>query len=57
MVNTKDTVNTREELIEKIEAARKKLNDSIDRKERYEDIYRYSIELDELLNQYVVFEA
>lgn len=54
---SKDMVNTREELIERIEMARQKLNDSIDKKERYDRIYQYSIELDELLNQYVVAEA
>lgn len=50
-------VNAREELIEKIERARKRLNDSIDRQERYENIYQNSIELDELLNQFVVAKA
>lgn len=50
-------VNAREELIEKIEKARKRLNDSIDKNERYEDIYRNSIELDELLNQFVVVKV
>lgn len=45
--------DAREELIEKIEEARKRLNDSIDSKEQYENIYRNSIELDELLNRFV----
>lgn len=44
----------KEELVEKIEAAREKLNRSIDRREEYGKIYNYSIELDELVNQYMV---
>lgn len=49
-------VSAKEELIEKIEAAREKLNCSIDKREAYNNIYQYSVELDELLNQYVVLE-
>jgi len=41
-------------LIEKIESARKKMNDSIDSKDDYDTIYRYSVELDQLLEQYIV---
>lgn len=41
-------------LIERIEAARKKMNDSIDAKNDYEIIYRYSVELDHLIEQYIV---
>lgn len=46
-------VNSKEELTERIEAAREKLNLSIDKKEEYKKIYNYSVELDELLNQYM----
>lgn len=44
----------KEELAKKIEAAREKLNLSIDKKEDYNIVYNYSIELDVLLNQYMV---
>lgn len=44
----------KEELVDKIEAAREKLNRSIDGREEYGKIYNYSIELDELVNQYMV---
>lgn len=44
----------KEELVERIEAARERLNHSIDEKEAYQTIYKYSTELDELLNQYMV---
>lgn len=44
----------KQKLIEKIEAARKKMNDSIDAKKDYEIIYRYSVELDHLIEQYIV---
>ena len=46
--------NAREELISKIEHARERLNRSIDKKEEYGIIYQCSVELDQLLNQYVV---
>ncbi len=45
---------TRDELIVKIESARKKLNQSIDEKRRYEEIYQDSVRLDELIEQYIV---
>ena len=45
---------TREELIYEIESARKKLNQSIDEKRRYEEIYQYSVRLDALIEQYIV---
>lgn len=45
---------TREEMIESIEQARKQLNDSIDRKEDYEEIYARSIALDQLIEQFMV---
>lgn len=48
--------NSKEELIVKIEEAREKMNDSIDKRENYNDIYKKSVELDELLNQYMVAE-
>lgn len=46
--------DAREELIRKIENAREQLNRSIDKKEEYKIIYQCSLELDQLLNQYVV---
>ncbi len=45
---------TKEELIERIEAARKYLNDSIDKKEKYDKIYEYSLALDRLIELYIV---
>ena len=45
---------TRDELIAKIESARKELNQSIDEKRRYEEIYQDSVRLDELIEQYIV---
>ena len=47
---------TRDELISQIESARKKLNQSIDEKRRYEEIYQDSVRLDELIEQYIVAE-
>lgn len=44
----------KEELVRKIELARAKLNKSIDLKEKYEEIYQYSIELDRLIELYIV---
>lgn len=44
----------KEQLIEMIEEARKKLNKSIEAKEDYETIYKHSIELDRLIEQYIV---
>lgn len=49
-------MNAQEELAKKIETVREKLNRSIDQREEYKIIYHYSIELDELLNQYMVAE-
>lgn len=46
--------NEREELVIKIESAREQLNKSIDKRDEYKVIYQHSVELDELLNQYVV---
>lgn len=45
---------SKEELVQKIELTRIKLNKSIDLKEKYEDIYQYSIELDQLIELYIV---
>ena len=47
---------TRDELIVQIESARRKLNQSIDEKRRYEEIYQDSVRLDELIEQYIVAE-
>lgn len=44
----------KQRLIETIEAARTKLNDSIDAKKDYDIIYKYSVELDHLIEQYIV---
>lgn len=41
-------------LIENIEESRKRLNDSIDAKDDYDTIYRHSVELDRLIEQYIV---
>ena len=46
--------SSKEDLIEKIEDTRKKLNMSIDLREDYQDIYQISIELDQLIEQYIV---
>lgn len=40
--------------MQKIEVARAKLNKSIDLKAKYEEIYRYSVELDQLIELYIV---
>lgn len=45
---------SKEELIEKIERARQILNNSIDERKQYEDIYNNSIHLDSLIEQYIV---
>jgi len=41
-------------LVRRIEKARKRLNDSMDAKDSYEVIYRYSVELDHLIEQYII---
>ena len=43
----------KEELIGQIEAARRKLNDNIDAKEDYNEIYQRSVELDCLIERYI----
>lgn len=45
---------SKEELIAQIEQARQKLNLSIDSKEHYDIIYKNSVELDVLIEQYMV---
>lgn len=45
---------SKDELVQKIELTREKLNKSIDLKEKYEEIYRYSVELDRLIELYIV---
>lgn len=44
----------KERLIEEIEIARRLLNDSIDAKKEYDTIYQYSVELDRLIELYIV---
>lgn len=44
----------KEELITKIESARLILNRSIDEKREYQEIYKNSIELDALIEQYIM---
>ena len=46
-------MESREELVNQIEEARKRLNGSIDEKEAYDLIYQYSVELDRLIEQYM----
>lgn len=45
---------SKEELIQKIEAARQILNQSIDEKKQYEEVYENSVKLDLLIEQYMV---
>lgn len=45
---------SKEELVVSIEEAREKLNKSIEEKDDYELIYKHSIELDHLIEQYIV---
>lgn len=47
---------SKEELLNRIEEARKRLNKSIETKVCYETIYRYSVELDRLIEQYIAAE-
>lgn len=44
---------SKRELVERIEAARTVLNESIDNKLPYEEIYENSIKLDTLIEQYI----
>lgn len=45
---------SKEELIKDIEQARLILNQSIDEKQKYNEIYEYSVRLDRLIEQYIV---
>lgn len=45
---------SKEELVCRIEAAREALNSSIEKKEEYGSIYQNSIELDKLIELYIV---
>lgn len=45
---------SKDELVKLIEISREKLNKSIDQRESYENIYQNSIELDQLIEQYLV---
>ncbi len=45
---------TREELVRKIEAAREKLNQSINERKEYDEILKNSVYLDSLIEQYIV---
>ena len=47
---------SKEELVQKIEAARKKLNRSIENGEEYKTVYQYSVELDHLIETYLLAE-
>ena len=53
-MSSMEHVPNKQSLIEQIEASRKRLNDSIDAKKDYEIIYQYSVELDQLIEQYIV---
>lgn len=48
--------NAKEELVAAIEKARARLNASIESRERYETIYQASVELDQLIELYLVSE-
>ena len=48
--------SSKEELIQQIEVARKALDQSIDEKRQYDEIYKNSVELDSLIEQYIVAE-
>jgi len=49
-------ISAKEELIQKIEMARRTLDKSIDEKRQYDEIYKNSVELDSLIEQYIVAE-
>lgn len=44
---------SKEELVKKIEEARLILNKSIDERHKYEEVYKNSVELDSLIEQYI----
>lgn len=47
---------SKEELVQKIEAARGKLNRSVETGEEYKAVYQYSVELDHLIELYLSSE-
>ena len=49
-------LTSREELVQKIEAAREKLNRSVETGEEYKAVYQYSVELDHLIELYLSSE-
>lgn len=48
--------NPKDELIRKIESARLVLNKSLDEKYSYDEIYKNSVELDRLIEEYIIAE-
>jgi hypothetical protein len=46
--------NSKDELIQKIELARLVLNKSIDENQNYDEIYKNSVELDRLIEEYII---
>jgi len=48
--------NPKEEMVKAIEYARERLNKSIEQGEAYECIYKNSVELDHLIELYIVAE-
>ena len=49
-----ERTSEKQRLIGQIETARKKLNESIDTRKEYDIIYQNSVELDRLIEQYIV---
>lgn len=47
---------SKEELVQKIEAAREKLNRSVETGKEYKAVYQYSVELDHLIELYLSSE-
>lgn len=47
-------VISKDELVKRIENARQKLNESINENDEYKEIYQHSIELDQLIEEYIV---
>lgn len=47
---------SKEELVQKIETAREKLNRSMETGEEYKTVYQYSVELDYLIEAYLLAE-
>ena len=46
--------NSKDKLIQKIELARLVLNKSIDENQNYDEIYKNSVELDRLIEEYII---